>query len=98
MNEKCWLFCWMATSAPAIVTQPTCFLYSQCVAYDCMKNWLLNLYINRINTIRMGVETDHILLQLLRTSDPQGFKVLFQKYYKTLCIQAYLLLQDEGEA
>jgi RNA polymerase sigma-70 factor (ECF subfamily) len=46
----------------------------------------------------MGVETDHILLQLLRTSDPQGFKVLFQKYYKTLCIQAYLLLQNEGEA
>ena len=46
----------------------------------------------------MGAETDHILLQLLKTSDPQGFKALFQRYYKTLCIQAYLLLQDEGEA
>src|ERR1044071_443571 len=46
----------------------------------------------------MGAETDHILLQLLRTSNPQGFKALFQKYYKSLCIQAYLLLQDEGEA
>ena len=46
----------------------------------------------------MGAETDHILLQLLKTSDPQGFKALFQRYYKTLCIQAYLLLQDQGEA
>jgi RNA polymerase sigma-70 factor (family 1) len=46
----------------------------------------------------MGAEKDHILLQLLRTSDPQGFKVLFQKYYKILCIQAFLLLQDQGEA
>lgn len=46
----------------------------------------------------MGAETDHILLQLLKTSDPQGFKTLFQRYYKTLCIQAYLLLQDQGEA
>jgi RNA polymerase sigma-70 factor, ECF subfamily len=46
----------------------------------------------------MGAETDHILLQLLRTSSPQAFKTLFQKYYRTLCIQAYLLLQDEGEA
>jgi RNA polymerase sigma-70 factor, ECF subfamily len=46
----------------------------------------------------MGAETDHELLQLLKTSNPQGFKALFQKYYKTLCIQAYLLLQDQGEA
>jgi RNA polymerase sigma-70 factor (family 1) len=46
----------------------------------------------------MGVELDHILLQLLKNSNPEGFKTLFQKYYKSLCIQAYLLLQDEGEA
>jgi RNA polymerase sigma-70 factor (ECF subfamily) len=46
----------------------------------------------------MGVELDHILLQSLKNSNPEGFKTLFQKYYKTLCIQAYLLLQDEGEA
>jgi RNA polymerase sigma-70 factor, ECF subfamily len=46
----------------------------------------------------MGVELDHILLQSLRKQDPEGFKTLFQKYYKSLCIQAYLLLQDEGEA
>jgi RNA polymerase sigma-70 factor, Bacteroides expansion family 1 len=46
----------------------------------------------------MGVELDHILLQSLRKQDPDGFKALFQKYYKSLCIQAYLLLQDEGEA
>jgi RNA polymerase sigma-70 factor (ECF subfamily) len=46
----------------------------------------------------MGVELDHILLQSLRKQDPEGFKTLFQKYYKSLCIQAYLLLQDQGEA
>jgi RNA polymerase sigma-70 factor, Bacteroides expansion family 1 len=46
----------------------------------------------------MGTELDHILLQSLRKQDPEGFKMLFQKYYKSLCIQAYLLLQDEGEA
>ncbi len=41
---------------------------------------------------------DEIILQLLQEGDALGYRALFDKYYKKLCIQAFVLLKSKSEA
>jgi len=41
---------------------------------------------------------DEIILQLLQKGDALGYRALFDKYYKKLCIQAFVLLKNRSEA
>lgn len=41
---------------------------------------------------------DHLILQLIREGQIEGYRALFSKYYRPLCIQAHLLLKNEEDA
>ncbi|POY36279.1 hypothetical protein C3K47_11020 [Solitalea longa] len=41
---------------------------------------------------------DSFILEQLFADEAKGFKSLFDNYYKPLCLQAFLMLNDEGEA
>lgn len=41
---------------------------------------------------------DNALLALLKEDSLEAYEMLFKKYYKALCLQASLLLQDRAEA
>ncbi|WP_157473932.1 RNA polymerase sigma factor [Flavihumibacter petaseus] len=41
---------------------------------------------------------DQEILSLIQLNDIAGFKAAFDKYYKPLCTQAFLLLRDEDQA
>jgi RNA polymerase sigma-70 factor (ECF subfamily) len=46
----------------------------------------------------MVASEDREILELLKQGEAAGFKALFDKYYKQLCMQASLLLPDEADA
>lgn len=46
----------------------------------------------------MTASEDREILELLKQGEAAGFKALFDKYYKQLCMQASLLLPDEADA
>ncbi|MDI3321886.1 RNA polymerase sigma factor [Pinibacter soli] len=46
----------------------------------------------------MTASEDREILELLKQGEAAGFKALFDKYYKQLCMQATLLLPDEADA
>lgn len=46
----------------------------------------------------MNILDDELILELLRDGDSNGYRALFDKYYKMLCIQAFFLLKNESEA
>lgn len=43
-------------------------------------------------------ESDELILKQLKVNEPEAFKTLFNKYYKALCLQAFLLVKDEEAA
>ena len=46
----------------------------------------------------MELLDDNIILSLMQDENPAGYRALFDKYYKSLCIQACLLLHNGEEA
>ncbi|MCO4294567.1 RNA polymerase sigma-70 factor [Solitalea sp. MAHUQ-68] len=41
---------------------------------------------------------DILILEQLEADEAKGFKILFDKYYKSLCLQAFILLDNSEEA
>jgi RNA polymerase sigma-70 factor (ECF subfamily) len=46
----------------------------------------------------VNIPDDALILELLQNGDSTGYRALFDKYYKMLCIQAFFLLKNESES
>lgn len=46
----------------------------------------------------MNLKSDEYLLDKIKIGDDKGYDLLFLKYYKMLCVNAYFYLKDEQES